>query len=245
MARKENRLKIPELAEFDEGPLVLAETMAEEIQKDNSLLMKVYSVNKTNDAKTELMLDIIYDNCKDVKDAPNSMAAKRKAIERYRNITGLAWEAAAGQYKSALRQVKKIQNVALLANYGACVKVDVIEKLYAVLEESEKPGGEKLSQMKKLSYYKALIEAADSITNMAIKDKANEINVEKNKILDKKVDSDNRIGSAAVALQIEGVSREDKERLALDALFADKTMLNPIFDQIDSEFKAEDVTDDD
>jgi RNA polymerase-interacting CarD/CdnL/TRCF family regulator len=220
-----HKVRVPEV-EFDSTSLRAIENHYYEVGPDLDFICATYEA-KPPEAKRHLMLDIILEHCQDPKNPPNTYKVKQRILKKFMQISGVGQRPTYTIYDSCASQIKKVTNVGLLQNYGAAVLTDVIERLYSDIEDDEE-----MKPFTRLSYYKTLLDAANSLQEIGLKQVANDINWEKNTIMNKKVDADAKLGTMDVALRIKDMARDDKERAALDALFGDKTLLNPIFDQI-------------
>jgi hypothetical protein len=174
------------------------------------------------------MWDLIYEACTDALEAPTSHRIQCKIMREFCTITGVSDTTARSEFARISPQINKVANLGLMVNYAAAVQVDLLERMYSDLTDEDKP----LNQAMKNSLYKTMLEVADSLTSMGTKERGNDINEDKNRILEKKVDSDTKIGAINVALQYTGATREEKERMAVEALLSDKTVLNPVLDML-------------
>jgi len=231
MPSKTKRLKVPELTVNLNALALVQEASQGEVLTDERL-KELYGTKTPTDAKRLLMHDLILKNCEDPRNPPNTYRVKTKIINEYTAMTGCTQRTGYNIYNSVYKTVSRVANIGMLLNYGAAVVTDTIEKLYVDLENDDQVLNK---PHLRLQYYKTLLDAAANLQEMGLKQTANDINIDKNKILEKKVDADTKLGVADVALRLEGLDRAEKEKAALDALFGDKTLLNPIFDQIAGE----------
>lgn len=207
-------------------------------------LKDIFKVKNASIANRSIMYDLILESYQDATIPPNTHKVKKRIYREFRDLTGLSAERTSVAWKEANQVVDKVLDIGLLSNYGATVLTDVISRAYedlaATKDQIDPETGEIIQKgrdMKdhvKVTYYKTLMEAADMLLNLGVKQKANEINIDKNKIMKQKVDNDAKLGAADVALRIQDMDRPEMEKTALDALFGDKTLLNPIFDKIQS-----------
>ena len=253
-SREEKRLKVPE-TDHDFTCLEFVRSKPEIFQNDEELV-QAYGAKHSLEMRELLMLDLLGELYSDPKRSPTKLAEKSKIISEFVKITGCVKFTAYEAFKKMSKQLKRVQNIGLLVNYAAVVKTDIIQKLYEKLLESDKkklelvdktaaeikllnPLQKPLFYDQELATMKLLLEAAESITTMGTKQDVNVINEDKNKILEKRVANEGKLG-AAVALHIEGKSREEKERMLTDALLANKAHINPLIDQFIS-IKPENV----
>lgn len=228
MPRKTERLKVPELRKPSLHALNFCRENLEAVQAEPESLMRLYESKNIRLARECLMWDLIYEACTNALEAPTSHRIQRKIMAEFCSITGVSDNTARSEFARISPQINKVANLGLMVNYAAAVQVDLLERMYSDLNNEGKP----LNQAMKNSLYKTMLEVADSLTSMGTKERGNDINEDKNRILEKKVDSDTKIGAVNVALQFTGATREEKERMAVEALLSDKTVLNPILDML-------------
>lgn len=258
-SRKENRLKIPETS-HDFSCLETLRADPEKFYDKDKELIQLYEAKNLFEMRELLMMDLLAEQYSDPLSSPTELKRKSKLLAEYMKITGCVWTTANEYYKKISKQLNKVQDLGLLANYAAVVKTDVIQRLYRALLDSEqkeldlnektpeelkalKPSQKPLYYGDKLATIKLLLEAADSISTTAIKQDVNVINEDKNRILDKRVDNEGKLG-AVVALHFADKTREEKERMLADAFLSNKTISNPVIDKLiaDVEFTVTDET---
>ena len=206
-------------------------------------LREVMGIKDMTAIRRGVMLDLLRESYKDATLPPNSNTVKKRIYKDFREITGLSLESTGRIWRQCNQEIDKVLDIGLLSNYGATVLTDVIGRVYEDLAATKdtldengvviKPGTVMRDHVR-LGFYKTLMEAADMLLGLGVKQKANDINIDKNTILKQKVDNDAKLGAADVVIRIKDMGRDEREKAALDALFGDKTLLNPIFDQITS-----------
>jgi hypothetical protein len=228
MARKTERLKVPELKKPSLYALQFCRDNLEDLKADPDILIRLYETKNLRAARECLMWDLIYETCTDALEAPTSHRIQCRVMREFCTLTGVSDTTARSEFARISPQINRVANLGLMTNYAAAVQIDLLERMYEDLKTPKK----KMSQQARTSLYKTMLEVADSITAMGTKERGNDINEDKNRILEKKVDSDTKIGIANVALQYNGATREEKERMAVEALLSDKTVLNPVLDML-------------
>lgn len=244
----DRRLKVPDVIHNSNLELV----RATDIKGDELALEKIYGVKSMFEAKEDLMYDIIQEAWSDPLLAPNNLKVQSACIKEFIRITGAVWVTANKYYKKIEARVNKVENIGILRNYAATVKVDILEKMYGELDPNSEhykqllerdPKKKPLTDFVRIQLYQQMLNVADSLTDMGIRQDSNAINLDKNRILEKKVDSDNKVNDKIVELNFKGATRQEKERLAVEALLSDKGVLNPYLSAIDVDCKE--VRDDD
>lgn len=232
LAPPARRVNLPELR-VDSTLLDRARELKKEVGEPltDEQLQEVYQVKEMGTVRRSIMMDLLLETYQDASVPPNSNITKKRVYGEFRELTGLSLESTGRIWKQCHKEIDKVIDIGVLSNYGATVLTDVIQRIYTDINTADE-NGDHIKDHVRLGYYKTLMEAADMLLNLGVKQKANDINVDKNKIMKQKVDNDAKLGAADVAIRITDMNRDDKERTAVEALFGDKTLLNPVFDKL-------------
>lgn len=226
------RLKVPDVKKGASDTLLALREVAGGKQVEESTLSALYGTKSFADACRALMFDLLYEASTNAAEAPTSAHLQRVVLTEYKTLTGLSDNTARSHFNKASSMVTRVANIGLMTNYAMAVKTDIIEKAYKELIDKET--GELKESMRvsdKIRIMQLIVDTATSVTEVGLKQENNVINARKNDILERKVDNEGNL-LKEVTLQIQGKDKAEKEKMLIDALFTDKTLLNPVIDKL-------------
>ena len=238
-------------------------------------LQEFYGVDSHIRGKELLMIDIAIKYSSDAKTLPTHTKTRQKIFKEYTDITGNDRTNALRLFNKVQAMIKPYTNMGMINNHAAAVAQDVIARIHTDLDRLQEqelkivrdiedldPNVEeqnkaifklegrlnKIISMKNKAYERLLEYAKNFGIDLYIKDTQNQINAEKNEILDKKFTDDTNL----TALDIQGkygeMEHQELIKSVAQMISTDKGMSKAIeakfkADQSTDEFKATDVTD--
>jgi len=262
------RIKDPEVsvdaikARIDEAHQIAA------LPKDErgEALQEFYGVDSHIRGKELLMIDIAIKYSSDAKTLPTHTKTRQKIFKEYTDITGNDRTNALRLFNKVQTMIKPYTNMGMINNHAAAVAQDVISRIHTDLDRLQEqelkivreiedldPNVEeqnkaifrlegrlnKIISMKNKAYERLLEYSKNFGIDLYIKDKQNEINQEKNQILDKKFTDDTNLQALELGGKYGEMEHQELIKNVAQMINSDKGIQKAI----EAEFKAEIVED--